>query len=141
VDLVTASPYHELGAVRNVPRWRLVLSKSASVLYRLVLHQKLQTYTSCFRVYRRSVILGMDLREPGFLGLVELLGKLDLMGKRVVEHPATLEARVLGRSKMNVARTIGGHFGLLCRLGILRLRSWGRVTSPSRRSAASEASG
>jgi polysaccharide deacetylase family protein (PEP-CTERM system associated) len=141
VDLVTASPYHRLGAVRNVPGWRLVLSKSASVLYRLVLRQKLQTYTSCFRVYRRSVILGMELREPGFLGLVELLGKLDLMGRAVVEHPATLEARVLGRSKMKVARTIGGHLGLLGRLALLRLRSWGRVTTPSRRAAASEASG
>ena len=58
VDVVTASPYHPLGTVRNVPRWRLFLSKSLSRLYRVVLRQKLYTYTSCFRVYRRAVRRG-----------------------------------------------------------------------------------
>ena len=33
-DLVTASPYHPAGGVAGVPGWRLVLSKSASWLYR-----------------------------------------------------------------------------------------------------------
>src|SRR5262249_51413580 len=54
VDLVTASPYHPEGHVRNVPGWRLKLSKAASWLYRRVLRHKLHTYTSCFRVYRRG---------------------------------------------------------------------------------------
>ena len=30
----------------------------------------------------------------------EMLGRLDLQGARVVEHPATLEVRMLGCSKM-----------------------------------------
>ncbi|MGI8554952.1 MAG: DUF3473 domain-containing protein, partial [Pyrinomonadaceae bacterium] len=34
VDMVTASPYHKKGGVRNVPEWRLFLSKGASFLYR-----------------------------------------------------------------------------------------------------------
>src|SRR5262249_34986910 len=38
VDMVTASPYHPLGSVKNVPQWRLTLSQGASALYRLVLH-------------------------------------------------------------------------------------------------------
>lgn len=113
VDLVTASPYHSLGGVRNVSAWRLSLSKSASAFYRLVLRQKLSTYTSCFRVYRRSVILRLPLREPGFLGITELLGRLDLSGGRILEYPTILEVRVLGRSKMKVVRTIFGHLGLL----------------------------
>ena len=37
VDLVTASPYHARGNVRNVPNWRLFLSKGASWLYRRTL--------------------------------------------------------------------------------------------------------
>src|SRR5262245_61572472 len=53
VDLVTASPYHPAGHVRNVPAWRLFLSRIASFLYRRKLRQQLFTYTSCFRVYRR----------------------------------------------------------------------------------------
>jgi polysaccharide deacetylase family protein (PEP-CTERM system associated) len=121
VDLVTASPYHPSGSVRNVQGWRLVLSRSASGLYRLVLRQKLHTYTSCFRVYRRSAILALDLRDTGYLGLVELIGKLDLAGGRVIEFPTTLEARLLGRSKMKVARNVVRHLGQLARFAVLRL--------------------
>ena len=123
VDLVTASPYHPLGSVKNVQGWRLVLSKSASGLYRLVLRQKLHTYTSCFRVYRRSAVLGLDLRDPGYLGIVELVGKLDLAGRTVVEYPTRLEARLLGRSKMKIVRNVARHLGQLARFAALRLLS------------------
>lgn len=121
VDIVTASPYHRDGAVLNVPAWRLALSKSLSVLYRLILHQKLATYTSCFRVYRRSALAGVEPSNGGFLGVAETLALLDLKGARIVEHPATLEVRIFGQSKMKVLKTIAGHLGLLGRLTMLRL--------------------
>lgn len=120
VDMVTASPYHPKGAVRNVPWWRLTLSKSLSRLYRLVLHQRLSTYTSCFRVYRRTAMSGMQLKDTGFLGVAEMLGRLDLAGSRIAEYPTTLEVRMIGRSKMKILRTIAGHIGLLTRLTFLR---------------------
>ncbi len=123
VDLVTASPYHSLGDVRNVPPWRLTLSKGASFLYRQVLNQKLATYTSCFRVYRRSALTDLKLREDGFLGVAEMLGRLDLRGSKVIEYPATLEVRLFGRSKMKLIKTIIGHLQLLTRLLVLRLTS------------------
>jgi polysaccharide deacetylase family protein (PEP-CTERM system associated) len=122
VDMVTASPYHPEGGVRNVPGWRLSLSRGASFLYRQVLNQKLYTYTSCFRVYRRSALMKIRLKENGFLGVTEMLGRLDLQGSKVVEHPATLEVRLFGRSKMKVLKTIRGHLKLLTRLSLLRLR-------------------
>ena len=121
VSMVTASPYHPEGEVRNVPGWRLSLSRAASFLYRQVLRQKLYTYTSCFRVYRRSAVARLELQENGFLGVAETLGRLDLEGAKIVEHPTTLEVRLFGRSKMKVARTIGGHLGLLARLSWMRL--------------------
>ncbi len=122
VDVVTASPYHPLGQVRNVPGWRLFLSKGSSWLYRRVLPQKLYTYTSCFRLYRKSKVLQLDVKETGFLGVAELLGKLILSGARVAEMPAVLEVRMLGRSKMKTVRTIFGHLRLMTRLLWLRLR-------------------
>ena len=121
VDMVTASPYHRDGLVRNVPRWRLFLSKSLSSLYRLVLKHQLATYTSCFRVYRRSAMEGLQVHEGDFLGVAEMLGRLGLGGARIVECPAVLEVRLLGRSKMKTIRTIAGHVHLLLRLGALRL--------------------
>jgi polysaccharide deacetylase family protein (PEP-CTERM system associated) len=120
VDLVTASPYHREGGVRNVPEWRLFLSKGASWLYRRALRAKLATYTSCFRVYRRSAVVDLPIREKGFLGVAEMLGRLDLKGGRIVEYPAVLEVRLFGFSKMKTARTIFGHLKLLARLSKMR---------------------
>ena len=131
VDMVTASPYHPQGQVKNVPPWRLFLSKGLSRLYRLVLRQKLYTYTSCFRVYRRQAALKISVERGGFFGVTELLGRLDLAGSRIVEFPATLEARMLGRSKMKVLKTIGGHLGLLAQFVRLRLQGGGQpIESP-----------
>ena len=124
VDLVTASPYHPEGMVRNVPAWRLRLSKSASWMYRRVLHQKLYTYTSCFRVYRRSSVVDLKLTHDGFLGIAELLGRLDLQAARIIEFPAVLEVRALGSSKMKTVRTILGHLKLMNRLFANRCWNW-----------------
>lgn len=120
VDLVTGSPYHPLGKVIDVPRWRLNLSKTASSLYRQVLRRKLYTYTSCFRVYRRSAIINLDLRRNGFLGVAELIGKLDLQGSAIVECPTTLAARARGASKMRIPRVLIGHLFLLGQLCAIR---------------------
>jgi polysaccharide deacetylase family protein (PEP-CTERM system associated) len=125
VDMVTASPYHRQGTVQNVPQWRLFLSRSLSSLYRLVLHEKLATYTSCFRAYRKSSVSSLRVREDRFLGVAEMLGQLDLQGGRIVECPAVLEARLLGYSKMKTVRTILGHLRLLARLAVARVRGVG----------------
>jgi polysaccharide deacetylase family protein (PEP-CTERM system associated) len=132
VDLVTASPYHPKGGVRNVPEWRLFLSKGASFLYRRVLKAKLSTYTSCFRIYRRSAMANLEIKENGFLGVAEMLGKLDLSGGHIAEYPAVLEVRLFGFSKMKTARTILGHLKLLSYL--LRLR-WENAPSVAAKDA------
>ncbi len=121
VDMVTASPYHEKGGVRNVPEWRLFLSKGASFLYRRALNAKLDTFTSCFRVYRRSSVVDLPIEEKGFLGVAELLGRLNLKGGKIIEYPAVLEVRLFGFSKMKTARTIFGHLKLLSKLSKSRL--------------------
>lgn len=121
VDLVTASPYHPKGGVLNVAGWRLFLSRSLSGIYRHVLHNNLYTYTSCFRVYRRSAAIQVPIKERGFLGVAEFIGRLDLSGSKIVEYPTVLEVRMLGRSKMRVLRTIAGQLGLLRKLIGIRL--------------------
>jgi polysaccharide deacetylase family protein (PEP-CTERM system associated) len=117
VDLVTASPYHPQGSVVNhLPAGRLVLSRGLSLIYRLFHEHKLYTYTSCFRVYRRSAILDINLRNQGFVGITEILSRLDKKGGRIVEYPAVMEVRLLGNSKMKVLKTIWGHLVLMSQL-------------------------
>lgn len=133
VDLVTASPYHKNGGVRNVPSWRLFLSRGASFLYRRVLRSKLDTYTSCFRVYRRSSFADIELTENGFLGVAEMLGRVDLAGGKIVEFPTVLEVRLFGISKMKTVKTVAGHLRLLARLAKSRFFGKSDAIQPSLR--------
>jgi polysaccharide deacetylase family protein (PEP-CTERM system associated) len=132
VDLVVASPYHPDGAVRNVPLWRRMLSKSLARCYRTVLHQPLHSYTSSFRVYRRSRLLALRVRRGGFIGVTETLARLDLDGATIVEHPVTLDARIFGRSRLRIAHNVAGHLGLLVELAWHRARRGGRAPSSAR---------
>ena len=121
VDMVTASPYHKNGKVLNVPEWRLFLSRTLSKMYGMVLRHQLATYTACFRVYRRSAVANVPLSRAGFIGVAELLGRLDLGGSGIVEYPTTLEVRILGRSKMKIVKTMAGHIRLIFELIGMRL--------------------
>ena len=129
VDVVTASPYHPAGTVRNVPAWRLLLSRTASRLYRIVFRHQLHTYTSCFRVYRRSAVADIQVHRGGFIGVAEMLAHLEQAGARIVEYPTTLEARLMGYSKMKVVRTAVGHLALMAQLAGLRLRGASDMSS------------
>ena len=120
VAMVTASPHHPEGEVRDVPWLRLLLSRGLSKLYRLVLRQKLSTYTSCFRVYQRSAIRAVEVREPGFVGIAEIAARLDQAGHRIVEFPAPLARRRYGVSKLRTVATIFGHLRLLMSLSLDR---------------------
>jgi dolichol-phosphate mannosyltransferase len=120
-DLVTASPYHAAGGVRNVPAWRLVLSRTLSWCYRRLLRSDVRTWTSCFRLYRRAAVVELPLDNPGFLGTAELLVRVLRNGGCVREHPCVLEARLFGASKMKVLRTIRGHLRLLWQVARGRL--------------------
>ncbi len=121
-DMVTASPYHPSGQVLNVPRWRLFLSRTLSWIYRKVLGVELYTWTSCFRVARRTKLASIQLDNGGFLGIAELLVRTLRRGGIVREYPTMLESRLLGVSKMKTLRTIRGHLGLLWQVVRGRIR-------------------
>lgn len=121
-DMVTASPYHPDGQVLGVPPWRLFLSKTLSKMYSAVLAQRIYTYTSCCRVYRKSAMAPLDLQNEGFLGVAEMLIAVIQSGGRVEELPAVLESRLLGESKMKIGRTIRAHLGLLSELAAPQLK-------------------
>lgn len=115
-DLVTASPYHPQGGVAGVPGWRLVLSKSASWLYRFVFGAQVYTFTACYRAYRRSAVVDLQVENTRYGGLAEMLLLVMIAGGRVAEFPTVLQVRQFGQSKMKVVRTIGAHLALMRRL-------------------------
>jgi dolichol-phosphate mannosyltransferase len=109
-DIATGSCYHRDGGIEgDVPGYRVLLSRSASTIYRLIVDRRVHTYTCLFRAYRRHVLESVELRADGFLGVTELLVKAMLMGYSVAELPCTLRVRRYGASKAKLARTTRAH--------------------------------
>lgn len=123
VAMVTASPYHPSGRVIGVPKWRLALSKLASAAYRMLLKQKLHTYTSCFRIYRKDVWSKLPIAHDGFVGVAEIAWQIDRMGEAIIEAPAILTTRKLGFSKMRTLPVIRQHMVLMSRILVSRIFS------------------
>jgi hypothetical protein len=71
----------------------------------------------------------LNLTENGFLGTAEMVAELSLNGEKIVEHPATLEVRIFGESKMKTFHTIFGHLRLTGRFLKARFRK--RKTEPA----------
>jgi dolichol-phosphate mannosyltransferase len=112
-QIAVASPYHPKGGVEGVPPWRLMLSRACSMLYRLLAPVRLYTYTSVFRAYTRDVIRNVRFQSNGFVSAVEILFSAARRGYRITEVPMVLHARVVGQSKMKIARTIRTHLQLM----------------------------
>ncbi|MBE7433587.1 MAG: glycosyltransferase family 2 protein [Anaerolineales bacterium] len=120
-DIVTASPYHPDGNVVGVPKYRLLLSRGSSMIYRLLVEWDIYTYTCLFRAYRREVIDSVPFESNGFLFNVELLVKSRFKGFRVVEFPAVLYRRAFGVSKVKLIQTILDHLNFQGRIILYRL--------------------
>lgn len=121
-DIVTASAFHPDGRVIGVARHRMMLSRGASSLYRLLISRRVHTYTCLFRAYRREVLERVSWEADDFLGVTELLVRAMLSGYRVAEAPATLRPRAHGSSKAQLARTVFAHLRFLSRIVLHRLR-------------------
>lgn len=109
VDVVTASPYHPQGGVDNVPASRLLFSRGASLMYRVLVRRDIHTWTALFRAYRRDVVRTVPFASTGFLAGTELLVNAIDAGYRAAEFPTVLHSRVHGVSKAKIARTVRAH--------------------------------
>ncbi|MEP7187928.1 MAG: glycosyltransferase family 2 protein [Roseiflexaceae bacterium] len=128
IDIVTASPYHPSGGVDGVPVYRLLFSKSASAMYRVLIDPRLHTYTAMYRAYRREVIERIPTSADGFLMVTELLIGALLAGYHAAEFPAVLRVRRYGQSKARVWQITRSHLRFQGRVLLQRL---GLVAQPS----------
>lgn len=131
VDIVTASPYHPKGEVEGVPRYRLLFSQGASLLYRLLVNWRIHTWTALFRAYRQTVIKNITFESDGFLAGTELLVYALRAGYRVSEFPTVLRTRQFGQSSLKIAKVTMTHFRFLARIPFLRTTSLHSAPSSS----------
>jgi dolichol-phosphate mannosyltransferase len=120
-DVVLGSPYNPAGATADVPPHRLVLSKTLSNIYRLVLRRPdLYTFTSIFRAYRKQAALEATSSATDYLALAEMLVSLIDSGYEIVEYPTVLNVRANGDSKLRIVRMIRRHAAYVTKLAFTR---------------------
>lgn len=124
-DVVIASRYRYGSHVRGLSLGRRVLSRGASVLFRVVLPMDgVRDYTCGYRAYRGALLrrafrdLGPDriISERGFSCMVDILLKMRDYDPIITEVPLVLRYdQKLGASKMKVFRTVSDTLKLIAR--------------------------
>ncbi|MET4432203.1 MULTISPECIES: polyprenol monophosphomannose synthase [unclassified Mycolicibacterium] len=118
-DLAIGSRYVPGGTVRNWPRRRMLLSRTANGYSRILLGVDVHDITAGYRAYRREVLEKIDLAavdSKGYCFQVDLTWRTISAGFVVVEVPITFTERELGVSKMS---------GSNIREAIFRIAQWG----------------
>jgi dolichol-phosphate mannosyltransferase len=118
-DLVIGSRYVPGGAIRNWPRRRFALSKTANTYARVLLGVGVRDITAGYRAYRREVLEKIDLAavdSKGYCFQIDLTWRAINNGFVVVEVPITFSERELGVSKMS---------GSNIREAMLKVAEWG----------------
>ena len=125
-DIVTASPYHRDGAMRNFPVWKRALGSAVSRLNAWLLPGRLSCYTSMFRAYRREWFSTEFVHSSDFKSIARMLVGAVVAGAKVAEFPIVLKQRTRRRPPKRVARAVFDHLRLVVRIlvrGDVRRRS------------------
>lgn len=118
-DVAIGSRYVPGGEVRNWPRRRLMLSRTANGYSRILLGVDIHDITAGYRAYRREVLEKIDLvavDSKGYGFQVDLTWRSINAGFTVVEVPITFTEREHGVSKMD---------GSTIREAIVKVAQWG----------------
>jgi len=115
VDFVIGSP--NLGGYgENIPTWRLLISKAANGVYRLLLGGPITSINQIFRLYKIEQLKQLPLAAVGFDINAEILFKLVFLGRKFIEVPTELTQRLHGVSKLNYAREMRRHLVLVIKI-------------------------
>jgi len=115
-DCISGSPYLEKGLMEEVAPLRLLMSKTVNFLYRLLLRSHITCVSPIFRLYKRSVLTEMQITSKNFEINAEIISKLLISGKTVVEVPVPLLKRKFGSSKINIKKEIKNYLMLLYKI-------------------------
>lgn len=115
-DIINGSPYHKHGSINGVKPSRLLISKTANQIYRLLVKKEIATYTSIFKLYKKDVFVGSKIELKGFVSVAEIFIRSILKKSIVVEFPCELSIRDTGESKIRIFQSIFNHLKLMSRI-------------------------
>lgn len=118
-DLVIGSRWVRGGEVTDWSVGRLALSHGGNLYTRLLLGTKVRDMTAGFRIFRRTALQAIDLRQvqsAGYVFQADMAFRAQRAGLRVVEVPISFTDRTRGESKMT---------GDVATESLRRITAWG----------------
>ena len=116
LDMIIASPHLEGGGYRNVPLYRVLLSKWGNIILKWSVFGKLTMLSGMCRAYKRYVIDSLVLEQDKKEIHLEIISKAFALGYNIGEIPAVLEWQNLDlkknekrKSKFNAKKLILSH--------------------------------
>lgn len=120
-DAIFASPHLYGGQILNTPTYRVFLSSVVNLILKELLGiSGILTVTSFFRLYRASALRRLQavygpeiVEQHGFECMVEMTMKMINLHISISEVPMVLNGKArIGKSRMNIMRTVGGYLTL-----------------------------
>lgn len=103
-DVVTGTRYRQNGGVYGWNLKRMLISRVANYLAKIVLRPGVSDLTGSFRLYRRDCFekIMQRMQSTGYVFQMEIVVRARRMGMEVEEIPITFVDRLFGESKMGV---------------------------------------
>lgn len=116
-DCVSASPYREKHHISEIDSpFRIFISKSVNLLYRILLWKDITCVSAIFRLYKSEALKELTLVSTNFEINAEIISKLILNGKCVFEVGVPLHEREYGESKLDVRKEIRNNLDILLKI-------------------------
>ncbi|MCK4917240.1 MAG: glycosyltransferase family 2 protein [Candidatus Omnitrophica bacterium] len=116
--IIVASPFSLNGKWYGLD-YRLFLSMELARIYKFLLAGKsrgISTYTSCLRVYRKSILESIIPDSNDFVANAEILIRAIVKGYKIKEYPTKVYRREFGKSKMKIVKTIASHIRFIFKI-------------------------
>jgi len=118
-EVIIASRYVE-GGTTNMPGYRHTLSIILNLIYTRLLSLPVKDISSGFRLYRATILQGLNLQSNDFDALEEILIECYARGYQIAEVPYSYVPRDQGKSKVKLLQFGFSYLKTLVRMWKLR---------------------
>ena len=119
-DICIASRYIRGGGMKNVPLWRVLLSKLANKAFSIIYFTKITDLTSGYRAYKSSFVKKLDLSQNDFSIQLEISVKMTKNKAKISEIPLILTNRSIGSSKFRFIKAMPKYIPVMIKLFFIR---------------------
>ena len=100
-DVCIASRYIPGGGMKNIPKWRMFISKSVNRASGIIFFSRIKDITAGFKIFKAEKIKDIRIKRSGFESQAEIMVYLMKKHCKFKEIPFILKNREIGTSKFN----------------------------------------